>query len=251
LESFYQDLEKGDAGRLLSIFEGEPSIDTPLDGEVRGAEAFSAFVKRQGDWLTERKARIRVINSIHAPERVVIEFVTDLVDGTRAISLPIALVADTGEEKVTGIRICHSTYPLYGEHMTRKPMLEPRRDLREPEVIREYMRGLAGRDSGPVLSLFAPGAYVREPSGDEYKHQGEEALKAFYDSALRSGGIPLKHCTATFDGKTFAVEFTVDRWGETRLENQAGMAVYQLTDDARKIEAVRIYDDVTPPGEHE
>ena len=66
--------------------------------------------------------------------------------------------------------------------------------------------------------------------------------------ALQDGGVSLKHCTATFDGKCFAVEFNAYGWGPVDFQPQAGMAIYALG-PTEKILAVRIYDDVTPPGE--
>ena len=90
---------------------------------------------------------------------------------------------------------------------------------------------------------------MREPSGFAYRHEGLEGLQEFYQGALASGGIALTHATTTFDGRLFAVEFICDEWGSMQFDPMAGCAFYQLSDDQRRIEAVRIYDDVTPPTE--
>lgn len=248
LQSFYGRIAAGDIDRVLAMFSGVPSVNTPLDGQVKGEEGFRAFAAAQRQWLSERKAHTGVKGTIITDERVVLELTLHLELPGGAVAMPVALVADVDGGKVADLRVYHSTYPLTGNHMVRTPMLEPRGDLAEPPVIEEYMRGLARGDARLVLALFTPTGYIREPSGEEFKHQGPEGLAEFYEPAFRSGGIPLKHCTATFDGKTFAVEFTIDRWGRTEFDTMAGMAIYQLTDDGRKIEAVRIYDDVTPPG---
>ena len=58
----------------------------------------------------------------------------------------------------------------------------------------------------------------------------------------------LHHCTATFDGRTFAVEYVCDEWANVKLAPQAGLAVYELA-GPDKLQAARIYDDVTPPFE--
>lgn len=240
--------KQGDGERLLTLFSGEPIINTPLDGEVRGEAGLKDFSRNLSDCLAERQAQSRLLNSITAPARTVLELVVTLELPDRSIELPVAVVADLDGAGVRAMRIYHSTYPFTGNHITRKPMLDPQTGLPEPEVVDRYMQGLREPNIGLVLSLFTADAYVREPSGDAYRHEGEEGRRAFYDGALRDGGIPLQHCSATFDGKTFAVEFIVDRWGNTEFATQAGMAVYQLTDDNTLIEAVRIYDDVTPPG---
>ena len=118
--------------------------------------------------------------------------------------------------------------------------------LEEPALIKTYMRAILEPDEERVLSLFTTDGYLREPSGSRYKHIGSQERKAFYNSALRTGGITLHHATATFDGKSFAVEYVCDQWGKTTFAPQAGMAVYEFA-DTDHLRAVRIYDDVTPP----
>ncbi len=240
-------LRQGDVEGLLALFSGEPRVNTPFDGEVRGEQAMRVHLGKWSDDLSLKHARNRLLNSVGTKDRAVFEFVLTLQVKTQAIELPVALVADLAGADVSAIRVYHSTYPFSGRHITRKPMLAPDAGLREPEVVERYMQGLSEPDVEMILAVFTPEAYVREPSGDAYRHAGTDGRRAFYERALADGGIPLQHCTATFDGKTFAVEFIVDRWGKTRFEMQAGMAVYQLTDDRSLIEAVRIYDDVTPP----
>jgi hypothetical protein len=108
------------------------------------------------------------------------------------------------------------------------------------------MRALNDGDVEAVLSLFADYGYVREPSGAEYKHVGREARRQFYERALVNGGIPLRHCTATFDGQRCAIEYILERWGGTSVDPQPGVAVYEL-DAAGRLGAVRIYDDIAAP----
>jgi hypothetical protein len=248
LGSFFELLKAGDAAALRSMFKGEPRVDTPLWGPVPPGQ-FDSFVEDRRHWYLERNATTRVVNSIIAPDRVVLELIMDLDHEGKKIELPVALSADIEVDSATAVRVYHSTYPLNGKHAIRKPLLEPANDLPEPEVIKQYMKGLAEGDIDQVLPLFTPDGYIREPSGDAYKHQGPEGLRGFFEPAFTDGGVPLKHCAVTFDGKTFAVEFTVDMWGTTRFDTQGGMAIYQLTDDGKKIEGARIYDDVTPPNE--
>jgi hypothetical protein len=248
LASFFESLKAGDAAELRSMFKGEPQVDTPLWGPVPPGR-FDSFVEESGKWCVERNAHTRVVNSAITPDRAVLELIMDLDHEGRHIELPVALSADIDSDRATAVRVYHSTYPLNGKHAIRKPLLEPVSDLPEPEVMNKYMKGLAEGDIDQVLPLFTPDGYIREPSGDAYRHQGPEDLRGFFEPAFTDGGVPLKHCAVTFDGKTFAVEFTVDMWGRTRFETQGGMAVYQLTDDGKKIEGARIYDDVTPPNE--
>ena len=51
LVRFYKLLLAGDAEALLGLYQGEPSINTPLQGEIKGKAAFLSFVKEQQEWL--------------------------------------------------------------------------------------------------------------------------------------------------------------------------------------------------------
>jgi hypothetical protein len=199
-------------------------------------------------WLTTHEARIEHVALTSNEERIVAEVLLYFKHRGETIDLPVALVADLRGDNVSSIRIYHSTWPLTGKHLIRGPLVKPARHLKEPEIIREYMAGISKPDKQSVLALFAPESYVREPSGSQYKHSGIDGIRKFYDMALDDGGVVLKHCTATFDGTRFAVEYICDEWGTVKFEPQAGLAVYELGDHDH-ILAVRIYDDVTSPGE--
>jgi hypothetical protein len=248
IKDFYVYLLAGDVDTLIAIFAGQPSIDTPLGGEVKGAAAFKRFVEEQGAWLKERQANPELFHLTATDERIVAEFVLYLRHGGEPIDLPVAVVADLVEGGISAVRVYHSTWPLTGEHLVRAPLLEPAEGLEEPEVIQAYMAGIGEPDKEAVLALFAEDGYVREPSGARFRHVGPEGLRHFYGPALDSGGVVLHHCTATFDGRTFVVEFICDEWANVKLPPQAGLAVYELAGPDR-LQAARIYDDVTPPFE--
>jgi quercetin dioxygenase-like cupin family protein len=247
LVNLYHALLAGDIAAVLALFAGEPQIDTPLSGAVRGEAALRTFVREQQAWLGARQARPHVVGVIKAAERVVVELVLDLVRDGAAIDLPVVLAADRAGEQVTAIRVYHSTWPLTGAHVVRAPLLPPPAvPPDEPALIRAYMGALDGPDRVAMLALFTEDGYVREPSGAQYRHAGPAGRRAFYDRALGAGGVRLHHRTATFDGHSFAVEYVCDRWGAAELPPQAGMAVYELAGPDR-LRAVRIYDDISPP----
>jgi hypothetical protein len=248
IKDFYISLLAGDTDALIDIFVGEPLLNTPLQGEVKGAEVFEQFVQEQQAWLKEREANPELFALTATNERIVVEFVLYLQHEGKTIDLPVSVVADLVNGGVSAIRVYHSTWPLTGKHIIRTPMLSPIEDLEMPEIIETYMAGIAKPDKEAVLALFAENGYAREPSGSRYKYVGPEGLETFYGAALRDGGIPLKHCTVTFDGTRCAVEFICDEWGEVKLAPQAGVAVYEITDSGRLL-AARIYDDVSPPGD--
>jgi mannose-6-phosphate isomerase-like protein (cupin superfamily) len=247
LLGFYDALLAGDEHALSVLVTGEATIDTPLQGQVRGPVALAAFVSEQQAWLAARDARPEFANIILSPERIVIEFVLYVTHEGETIDLPVALVADHGGGAVSAIRIYHSTWPLTGGHTVRAPIVHPpEQPPEEPAVVAAYTAGLREGNAAFVLSLFAEDGYVREPSGARFKYVGPEGLREFYGPALDEGGIVLRHCTATFDGRACAVEYIADEWAHVKLPPQAGVAVYEL-DGANKLRAARIYDDVAPP----
>ena len=83
----------------------------------------------------------------------------------------------------------------------------------------------------------------------KYKHTGPEGRHKFCDIALGDGEVTLHHYTATYNGTRFAVEYICNERGQVKFALQAGMAVYELAGPDR-LQAVRIYDDVSPPCEN-
>jgi len=246
IQGFYSALMAGNDDVLIALFTDEPRMDTPLQGEIRGEVVVKEFVYGQQAWLEEHAADAQVLAVTSHAERIVVEFVLYLRHQGKDIDIPVAVVADLSGDGVSWIRVYHSTWPLSGEHALRPPLLEPAEGLEEPEVIEKYMTGISKPDAESVLALFADEGYVREPSGAQYKHAGKEGLVEFYTAAFSYGGISLKHCTATFDGRRCAIEYICDRLGMVEISPQAGIAIYELADPGQ-ILAVRIYDDVSMP----
>jgi hypothetical protein len=229
-------------------WKGPLAHDVAADSPIWGAQPWRRLAASMSEWLRERAAVSRVVASVSVPERTVTEYVLRLDLGGEEIDLPVAVVFACHSGKVTSIRVYHSTWPLEGKHAVRKAVLPPVAGLAEPAIVKAYFHALEKGDLKSILATFTEGATVREPSGDAFLHAGPEARRAFYEAAFREGGIGMKHCTATFDGKLFAAEYVCDRWGKTRFEPQAGMATYGLDPVGGHIATVRIYDDLTPPG---
>ena len=247
LKNFYAGILGGEIETLLSLFSDEPLINTPLQGEIRGKANFIRYLSDQRTFLKEHEAKAELFALTDTDQRIVVESVLYLKHGSKNIDLPVAIVADRSRNTASEIRVYHSTWPLTGKHAVRPPLMSPAMHLDEPLIIEKYMDELAKPDKAAILELFEEDGYVREPSGSSYKHSGPAGRKEFYDAALAEGGISLKHCTATFDGTRFIVEFICDEWGKTKLPPQAGMAVYEMGKTG-KLFAVRIYDDLSPPG---
>jgi hypothetical protein len=246
IKDYFSILKEEDLDILISILKDDSKISTPFEGTLFGKESIKNFIIRLKDWLKNKNADIKILNSIDTDNRIIIEFVINLNIDDKSVELPAVVVIEIEKNLVNNIRIYHSSFPLTGKHGIIKPVLKPVDNLEIPEVIMRYMKAINDADKGLVLSLFEDDAYVQEPSGSKYRHKGKTGLKDFYEYALNSGGIPLQHCTATFDGKHFAVEYVFDQWGNLKFKPQAGIAIYEIS-NTDKIAAVRIYDDASPP----
>jgi hypothetical protein len=245
---YFDGLMAGELGALVESFAGEPELQHPVRGRIKGARAFEAFVAETNEWLAQHHVSVsevqRVVMEHKGFEEVVLEF-----DGENGrIGLPHAMVADHDSGgRLTELRIYFSSWPLIGRHGNRPPLLQPDPEVRESDVVGEYQRALAAGDVDAIVATFEADGYAREPAGGEHVHRGSDGLRDFYEQLFSAGGgIPLEHCATIDDGRSCALEYNVVRWGQTHLPPQAGVAVYERGPTG-KLAAARIYDDVDPP----
>ncbi|HEX3909553.1 MAG TPA: nuclear transport factor 2 family protein [Solirubrobacteraceae bacterium] len=245
---YFDGLMSGELGALVDSFAGEPQLQHPVRGRVKGLRAFEDFVAETNRWFARRNVSVseveRVVMERHGFEEVVLELDTE----AGRIALPHAMVADHDPRGgLTELRVYFSTWPLNGRHANRPPLLQPDPEVREPDVVGEYQRALGAGDLDAILATFEPDGYAREPAGGEHVHTGHDGLRAFYELLFSGGGgIPLEHCATIDDGRACALEYNVVRWGGTELPPQAGVAVY-VRGSRGRLAAARIYDDVDPP----
>ncbi len=243
-ETYLDALIAGDGPALLSGFAGEPVIDDPLGGRVRGSADFERYRRERQAWLVERAAQVEPLRVTRHGQCTVVESLLHLRLPNQAIALPVAVVGDfAAKGRARAIRVYHSLWPLFGAHRVRPPLLARNPNLFVADVVAIYQRALAAGDVEAIVSAFEPDGYFREPAGGDYIYHGREKLHAFMAHLLGSGGIALEHCTVTDDGVACAIEFNAVQFGPRRLEPQAGVAVYERGPSGR-LHAARVYDDV-------
>ncbi len=245
---YFDGLIAGELGALVESFAGEPQLQHPVRGRIKGVRAFEAFVAETNEWLARRNVSVREVERVVMEHRGFEEVVLELDTQAGRIGLPHAMVADHDSHgRLAELRIYFSSWPLNGRHANRPPLLQPDPEVRESDVVGEYQRALAVGEIDAVLAAFEADGYAREPAGGEHVHQGHDRLRAFYELLFSGGGgIPLEHCAMIDDGRACALEYNVVRWGETELPPQAGVAVY-VRGAGGRLAAARIYDDVDPP----
>jgi hypothetical protein len=245
---YYDGLMSGEHEALIRSFAGEPVLHDPLNGRIKGARAFGAYVTELSSFFAKHNMSFDAVEDVITQDRGVEEFVLHLdgIDGRYEV--PVAIVADRESDgRLVELRVYHSMWPIRGGHVHRPPLLQRDPDLHTSDVVAGYQRALAAGDLDAILETFEPDAYAREPAGAQYFHRGRDALRAFYEHLFSNGGgIPLEHCSQRDDGRACLLEYNVVSWGKTEMPPESGVAVY-VRGESGKLAAARIYDDVDPP----
>ena len=226
------------------------SIYDPRAGEIRGHRQLRRFVRDNQSWLSDRHVRIETVASTVIPGRAVVELLAHLSDDGTTLAWPIAVVAESPDDRSVVFRTYCSQWPVDGQRHLRSPILTPGdAHLTSGDVVGRFQAALQEGEAEAIVDTFAPDGYFREPIGPHYMHRGTHDLHSFFTVCFSAGGgIGLQHCTVTDDGVRCALEYNCVRWGSYDLPAQAGIGVYERNQDGL-LDAVRIYDDVEAPSE--
>jgi limonene-1,2-epoxide hydrolase len=240
-------LDKGDAHALETVWPGRITVYDPRAGEVRGHKQLGEFVARNKSWLAEHRARIETVASTCAGRRAVVELLAHLAVGEREIAWPVAVVAESPDDRSVVFRTYCSQWPVDGRRHVRPPILKPG-DTHPGDVVGRYQAAIGAGDAEAAVGTFAPDGYFREPIGPHYIHRGPVELRSFFSSQFSAGGgIGLQGCAMTDDGVRCALEYNCVRWGSRDLPPQAGLGVYERGRDGL-LAAARVYDDIEAPA---
>jgi len=239
-------LREGDTRILEKVWPGDVAIYDPRGGEVRGHRQVRQFIRSNVSWLSGLHAQAETVAATRSSERAAVELLTRLDHDGRELIWPVAVVAESPDDRSVVFRTYCSQWPHDERRHVRPPILAPGR-VQPGDVVGRYLAALAAGDTDAVLSAFAPDGYFRSPSGCQYDRGGTDELRSFYDRCFSAGGgIELELCAMTDDGVRCAVEYNCVRWGIHDLPAQAGLGVYERGADGL-LAAVRAYDDVEPP----
>jgi hypothetical protein len=239
-------LNNGDSRPLETVWPGEVVVFDPRAGEVRGHRELRRFVSRNQSWLGQRHARIETVAATCAAGRAAVELLAHLGENGQEIAWPVAVVAESGDDRSVVFRTYCSQWPVDGRRHIRPPILGPGHD-QPGDVCGRYQAALRAGDAGAVVATFEPDGYYREPIGPHATHRGTAELRPFFAAQFAAGGITLESCAVTDDGVRCALEYNVVRWGDRELPPQAGLGVYERGPDGL-LAAARVYDDIEPPA---
>jgi hypothetical protein len=239
-------LEQGKSRLLEEAWPGEIVIDDPRAGQVRGHTDLRHFVRRNRTWLAEHHARSETVATTRVGPRAVVELLAHVEQKGQTVPWPLAVVADSPDDRSMVIRTYCSTRPFDGQRSVRPPILEP--GAQPPgDVVGRYQTALRGGDVDGIVQTFQPDGYFRGPIGSDALHRGTDELRAYFLETFGSGGgLELEPCQVTDDGQRCALEYNCVRWGSHDLPPQAGIAIFDRGPEGL-LAAVRVYDDVELP----
>ena len=239
-------LDRGDTRALETVWPGEVVVHDPRAGEVRGHRQLRRFIRASQDRLARRHARIDTVAATCVSGRAVVELLAHLDGDGREVDWPVAVVAESPDERSVVFRSYWSRWPIDGQRNVRPPILRPGA-ARPGDMVGRHHAALEAGDVDAVVNTFAPDGYYRESLGPRYTHHGTDELRSFFARCFDAGGgIALQPCVVTDDGARCAVEYNCVRWGRHDMPPQAGIGVYERGRDGL-LTAVRIYDDVAAP----
>ena len=243
---YFTALNQGDAHALETVWPGEVVIYDPRAGEIRGHRQLRRFVSRNKSWLAGLHARTETVASTVVGGRAVVELLAHLTDDGRELAWPLAVVAESTDDRSVVFRTYCSQWPVDGRHHVRPPILQPGH-VHPGDVVGRYQAALDAGNAEAIVSTFAPDGYFREPIGPHNAHCGTPELRSFFTTCFSAGGgIGLEHCTVTDDGVRCALEYNCVRWGSHDLPPQAGIGIYERGPDGL-LAAARVYHDIEAP----
>ena len=177
-------LSDGDSRDLEDVWPGEVVIYDPRAGEIRGHAPLQAFVSRNRAWMEDHHVRTDVVATTRVDGRAVVELLAHVEPDGREIAWPVAVVAESSEDRSVVFRTYCSQWPVDGRRHVRPPILEPR-DIQPHDVVGRYHAALEAGDSRALVGMFGVDGYLREPIGPDPVHRGASELPVVLRGVLQ------------------------------------------------------------------
>jgi limonene-1,2-epoxide hydrolase len=118
-------LNKGDTHALGTVWPGEVVVYDPRFGQVRGHRRLRTFVRQSHSWLAERQARVETVAATVAGDRALVELLAHLAFDGRELAWPVAVVAESSDDRSVVFRSYFSRRAVDGQHYLRAAILRP------------------------------------------------------------------------------------------------------------------------------
>ncbi len=129
---FLAALRAADPRILEAVWPGEIVIYDPRAGQIRGHKQVREFISRNLSWLAGLHARAETVAATRSPGRAVVELLTRLDHEGRELAWPLAVVAESPDDRSVVFRTYCSQWPVDERRHLRPPVLGPPRDRADP-----------------------------------------------------------------------------------------------------------------------
>src|SRR3954447_7666637 len=173
-------LDNGDTRLLQTVWPGQVVIHDPRAGEVRGHRQLRRFVKDNHAWFAGRHGHTERFAATCAGGRAVLEVVATLAgaDGD-VVAWPVAVVAESEDERSVAFRTYCSQLPVDGRRHLRAAFLPPAGET-PTGVVARHLAALGAGDTDAVVATFTSDGYLRDPIGPDSLHSGGDQLRTFF-----------------------------------------------------------------------
>ena len=150
---FLAALREGDPRILEAVWPGEIVIYDPRAGEIRGHKQVREFIRRNLSWLAGLHARAETVAATRSAGRAVVELLARMDHGGRELAWPLAVVAESADDRSVVFRTYCSQWPVDERRHLRRPVLGPvlgPGQVRPGDVVDRYLTALAAGDAEAV-----------------------------------------------------------------------------------------------------
>jgi hypothetical protein len=239
--------------KFINVLSQDITYSSPFS-DHNEIEAVKGSLMQCRNWLDNHSATLTAVNLVKEKDNPLRagEALISLKLNGKDVLLPFAFALNVNaNNEINEIRFYHSYWPIESKHHIR-PNIFPldKEASRIPTEILDYHSALNDGNIEVVLSLFADGASVREPSGGISGPGRESILEDFFSRTFRDGGgVSLVYHTIVDGNTRCAAEYSCTKWGQKEIPPQAGIEFFDRVSEGEKrlFNAVRIYDDIEQP----
>ncbi len=206
-------LTTGSTRELETVWPGHVVVLDPYAGEVRGHHDLRRFVRNSESFLADRLVDAPRVASTAAGGRSAVELLAHLTLNGEPVTWPVAVVAESHDERSVTFRTYGSQWPVVGRRPVRPPIVDPDPAAAPGDVVARYLTALAAGDQDGIVQTFDDDGSLQEPIGPHALHRGTRELAEWFSRYLRGGGVEIERCCVTDDGVRCALEYNLVRWG--------------------------------------
>jgi hypothetical protein len=242
--AYFGALLSGAAEQLGRRLGARASIDDPLFGPASGEE-LPRYLEGVATWLLAAKASFDETAFTLGADRDVTEGVLEIERGGGRVAVPVGIVAVRRPAREIVIRTYFDAQRVGGTRAVRTPLLPEAGDMTVRPAVTAHLRAMDRGDVDGVVACFEVGGRVEDARGNAYIRDAESnTLRVYYTTMFRAAphGITWHKGGRADDGRTCALEYTVDGAASVNADGNPGLAIYELGESGL-LRSLRVYGD--------